>query len=289
MNRSLPREPRNRGWLDLPSVVTSALGFSLLIWGIDGLGRGEPAWSVALRLAVGLVSAVWFVRRQFTLKRPMIALDLFAIRPFAFAAATSFATFSAQGLSYIALPFYFQVALGRTPLESGLLLTSWPLSIAFVAPIAGRLADRVPVGILATIGLGVFATGLGLYAALPANPSTTQIVLHGIICGLGFGFFQSPNNRELIGSAPREKSASASGILASLRVGGQTVGTALVALVFGVFGASVTAHVTPHDAVTRAAPAVLWLACAFASIATIASGLRLRGTPPAVPSGAVEE
>ncbi len=275
MNRALPQQPRKRGWLDIPSVITSALGFALLIWGIDGLGRHEPAWTVALRLAVGLVAAIVFVRRQFTLPQPMIALDLFRIPRFTFAAATSFTTFSAQGLSFIALPFFFQVALGRTPLESGLLLTSWPLSVAAVAPVAGRLADRVPAGILATIGLGLFAIGLGLYAALPANPSSAEIVLHGVICGVGFGFFQSPNNRELIGSAPREKTTSASGILASLRVGGQTVGTALVALVFGVFGASVTSSSAPHEAVTRAAPVVLWLACAWASLATVASGLRL--------------
>jgi len=275
MNRALPREARKRGRLDVPSVVTSALGFSLLIWGVDGLGRHEAAWWVALRLGVGLACAFAFVRRQLALSRPMIALDLFSIPPFAFAAATSFTTFCAQGLSFIALPFYFQVALGRTPLESGLLLTSWPLATAIVAPIAGRLADRVPVGILATLGLAVFATGLGLYAAMPANASTTQIVLHGIVCGFGFGFFQAPNNRELIGSAPREKSASASGILAALRVGGQTVGTALVALVFGAYGASVTSTVAPHAAVVHAAPAVLWLACACAAVATIASGLRL--------------
>ena len=280
MNRALPQQPRRSGWLDIPSVITSALGFSLVIWGVDGLGRHEPPWSVALRLVVGLTCAGVFVRRQFTLPQPMIALDLFRIPRFAFAAATSFTTFSAQGLSFIALPFLFQVALGRTPLESGLLLTSWPLSVAVVAPIAGRLADRVSPGILATIGLGVYAIGLGLYAALPPNPTTGEIVLHGMICGLGFGFFQSPNNRELIGSAPREKSASASGLLASLRVGGQTVGTALVALVFGFFGASVTSTVAPHEAVARAAPVVLWLACGWAALATVASGLRLMHVAP---------
>ncbi len=138
MNRALPREPRNRGWLDAPSVVMSAVGFSLLIWGVDALGRHEPDWSVALRLAVGLVCAVAFVRRQFVLPRPMIALDLFRIRPFAFAATTSFATFSAQGLSYIALPFYFQIALGRTPLESGL------LADVVAARDGDRRADRRP-------------------------------------------------------------------------------------------------------------------------------------------------
>jgi len=283
LNSALPGDERAGGWPDLVSVVTSALAFSLAIWGLDGFARAEPLWEIAVWIGAGVVAAVVFVRRQFTLERPMIALDLFRIPPFAMAAATSLATFTAQGLAYIALPFFFQEALGRTPLESGLLLTAWPLSIAVVAPIAGRLADRYPVGILATLGLAVLTVGLGSYAGMPAHPSAAMIVGHGVICGLGFGFFQSPNNRELIGSAPRSKSASASGLLAAIRVGGQTVGTALVAIVFGLFGASI-AHGTPTATIVgRAAPVALWVACGCAGIATLASALRLfqRGTHPA--------
>jgi DHA2 family multidrug resistance protein-like MFS transporter len=277
LNRALPADAARRpGWLDLTSVVTSALGFLLIIWGLDGFARHEPGWFIGLRIAAGLASATFFVRRQFVLPRPMIALDLFRIPPFAMAAATSFSSFIAQGIAFIALPFFFQEALGRTPLESGLLLTSWPLSVAIVAPIAGRLSDRFPVGILATAGLAVFTAGLSSYALLPAHPSTAQIVVHGIICGLGYGFFQSPNNRELIGSAPRTKSGSAAGLLATFRVAGQTFGASLVAIVFGAFGASIAPGTPTHGLVARAVPAVLWLACAFAGIATIASGLRLR-------------
>ena len=207
----------------------------------------------------------------------MIALDLFRSPAFSAAGATGFATFAAQGLAFVALPFFFQEALGRTPLQSGLLLTSWPLAVAVVAPLAGRLSDRFSAGILATSGLAVLTAGLALYATLPPNPTGADIVLRGIVCGLGFGFFQSPNNRELIGSAPREKSTSAAGLLAAVRVSGQTVGAALVAIVFGAFGASVTAGIAPHDVVAHAAPAVLWLACGCAAAATLASGLRARG------------
>ncbi|MBV8642436.1 MAG: MFS transporter, partial [Candidatus Eremiobacteraeota bacterium] len=278
LNRALPPDDERRpGWLDFPSVLTSALGIALTVWGLDGFARQEPPWSIALRLLVGLSSTAYFVRRQFTLPQPMIALDLFRAPTFAFAGATSFASFVAQGLAFVALPFFFQVALGRTPLESGLLLTAWPLAVAVVAPFSGRLSDRVPVGILATTGLTVFTAGLALYATLPQNPTAVRIVLDGIICGLGFGFFQSPNNRDLIGSAPREKSASAGGLLAVIRVGGQTGGVALVAIVFGLFGASVAAGgATAHGAVTHAAPVVLSLACAFAALATLISALRLR-------------
>ena len=277
LNRALPKEPRKRGWLDLQSVVTSALGFALTIWGLDGFARHEPPWTIAARVLIGGAAGAAFVRRQFTLSRPMIALDLFRIPAFASASATSFATFAAQGLAYIALPFLFQEALGKSPLQSGLLLTSWPLAIAVVAPFAGRLSDRVPVGILATTGLVALTAGLALYATLPADPSAADVVLRGIVCGFGFGFFQSPNNRELIGSAPREKSTSAAGLLAAMRVGGQTVGVALVAIVFGAFGASVGAGNAPHDVVANASPAVLWLASGCAAAATLASALRLRG------------
>jgi MFS transporter, DHA2 family, multidrug resistance protein len=278
LNRALPTEARNRGWLDAPSVVTSALGFALTIWGLDGFARHEPAWTIALRVIAGIAAGTFFVRRQFALPRPMIALDLFRIPAFSFAGAASFATFVAQGLAFVALPFFFQVTLGKSPLDSGLLLTSWPLALAVVAPFAGRLSDRVPVGILATIGLVVFTFGLGSYAMLGAHPSSAEIVLHGMVCGFGFGFFQSPNNRELMGSAPREKSASASGLLAALRVGGQTLGTALVAIVFGIFGTAF-AGAASREVVAHAAPAVLWLACGCAALATLASGLRLRAHP----------
>lgn len=284
LNSALPKEPRNRGWLDMPSVLTSALGFAFVIWGLDGFARHEPGWSIAARLLVGIGASVVFVRRQFALKRPMIDLDLFRIAAFSSASATSFATFSAQGLAFIALPFFFQEALGKTPLQSGLLLTSWPLAVAVVAPFAGRLSERIPVGILATAGLAVFATGLALYATLPANPTALEIVLRGIVCGLGFGFFQSPNNRELIGSAPREKSTSASGLLAAMRVSGQTLGAAVVAIVFGAFGASLASGATPHDVVARAAPAVMWLACGCAAAATLASAVRLRALTAGAPA-----
>ncbi len=276
LNRTLPADVVRGGRLDVPSVATSAVGFSLTIWALDGIARVEPVWSILARLGVGLTALGWFARRQFVLSEPMIALDLFGIRAFSSAALTSFATFTAQGLSFVALPFFFQEALGKTPLQSGLLLTSWPLAIAFVAPLAGRLSDRYPAAILATAGLCVLTLGLGLYATLATTASVTTIVVLGVICGLGFGFFQSPNNRELIGSAPRSKSSSAAGLLATLRVSGQTLGASVVAIAFGAWGASSSVAEAARIAVRHAVPATLWVACGFAAFATVASALRLR-------------
>ena len=192
----------------------------------------------------------------------MLPPELFAAPRFSLAVATSFCSFLAQGLAFVALPFLFQTVYGYSPFASGLLFTPWPLSIALVAPFAGRLADRFPPPLLSTLGLFVFALGLTLLGRLGPHPSPPDIVWRASICGLGFGFFQSPNNREIMGNAPRERSGSASGVLATVRVTGQALGAALVAVVLGAGGAS-------------AAHTALLLAAAGAGAAALISALRL--------------
>ncbi len=67
----------------------------------------------------------------------------------------------------ISLPFFLQGALGRSDVTTGLLLTPWPLATMIMAPLAGRLVERIHAGILGGIGMTIFATGLFLLAILP--------------------------------------------------------------------------------------------------------------------------
>ena len=113
-------------------------------------------------------------------------------------------------------------------------MTPWPVATALIAPIAGRLADRFIPGVLSSIGLLVMGCGLALVAIRLSHPTPLSLVLALAICGLGFGFFQSPNNRLIIGSAPRERSGGAAGLQSSGRLIGQSLGTALMAVVFGL-------------------------------------------------------
>jgi MFS transporter, DHA2 family, multidrug resistance protein len=83
--------------------------------------------------------------------------------------------------------------------------------------------------------LAALALGLALLALLPEHPATLDVVWRMSICGLGFGLFNSPNNRAMITSAPRARSGGASGMLATARLLGQTSGAALVAMAFGFF------------------------------------------------------
>jgi DHA2 family multidrug resistance protein-like MFS transporter len=275
--RALPAGTPSGGRFDVPSALLSGPSLALVVVALDGFARRLPAVEIGGLLVLSGALGFAFVRRQRALTHAMLPLELFAIPRFSLAAATSLCSFTAQGLAFVALPFLVQEAYGYSPLASGLLFTPWPLSIAFVAPIAGRLADRLHPPVLSTAGLGTFAAGLALFALLPAHAPPSAIVLCGIVCGLGFGFFQAPNNRELLGSAPRNRSGAASGVLATVRVTGQSLGAAMVAIVLGTSAAS---QLGGHAGARLLEPAhsALWLAAICALGGTIVSATRLRSS-----------
>jgi DHA2 family multidrug resistance protein-like MFS transporter len=267
--RALPRTPRSQHRFDVPSAVLNAGAFGLLIIAIDGVGHGEGWGLVLAEAAAAVVFGAVLVWRQTHQPWPLLPVDLLRIPLFALSVGTSVCSFLAQMLAYVSLPFYLQDHLGRSEVATGLLMTPWPLATAVAAPIAGRLADRYPAGILGAIGLAAFAAGLVLLGLLPTDPATGDIIWRMAICGFGFGLFQSPNNRAILGSAPPRRSGGASGMLGTARLLGQTTGAALAALAFGLAPANPTAL-------------ALFLAAGFAGLAAVVSSLRLlRAAAPA--------
>jgi DHA2 family multidrug resistance protein-like MFS transporter len=259
--RTLPETPRSARRLDGWSVLLNALTFGLLITGIDSLGAGDLTYPL-LALGGAVVAGFVFVRYQLSLPTPLLPLDLLRRPVFALSMMTSVCSFATQSLAYLALPFYFHDELGRSVTETGMLMTPWPLAIAVAAPIAGRLADRFSPGLLGGIGLATLAAGLALLAVLPDDPSTLDIVWRLTICGLGFGLFQSPNNKAIITSAPPERSGGASGMQSSARLLGQSLGAALAAVLFGLAPGNATAL-------------ILWLGAGLSAIGCVTSSLRI--------------
>jgi DHA2 family multidrug resistance protein-like MFS transporter len=234
--RALPANPyRATHRFDRQSAVLNAFTFGLLMFGIDGLGHGEGAGWAAVMLVAALVVGVVFVRRQLRLTVPLLPLDLLRIPMFTLSICTSICSFSAQMLAMVALPFYLQRTLGLSAVETGMLMTPWPLAIMVVGPIAGRLTEKHSPGLLGAGGLLLFGSGLALLAWLPHHPSHQDIVWRMALCGMGFGFFQSPNNFAILSSAPPHRTGGASGMLSTARLLGQTTGATLVALLLGLF------------------------------------------------------
>ncbi|MBV8120477.1 MAG: MFS transporter [Alphaproteobacteria bacterium] len=267
-NGALPNTPTAHHRFDWLSAVLSAAFFGLLVTGIDDLEAFSRL--VVAVLSGAVITGGLFVLRQMLLPYPMLAVGLFRRPVFALSVLTSVCSFAAASLALVILPFYLQGVLGRSAVETGLLITPWPVAVGIIAPVAGRLADRWPAGILGGIGLALLTAGLVLLALLPSNPAALDMVWRMALCGLGFGFFQSPNNRTLLASAPPERAGSASGILASARLVGQTVGTALAGLMLALAGAAA-------GGIGRATVWALLLGAAFSGIGSVVSSLRLFG------------
>lgn len=258
----LPKNDANNTHpFDGVSALLNALTFGLFFIAFTSFSHNQKIEFVLAELVATLVIGFYFVRRQLNNPFPLLPVDLLRIPIFSLSIITSICSFCAQMLAMVSIPFYFQRTLGLSETETGLLLTPWPLATMVLAPIAGRLVEKIHAGILGAIGLFVFAVGLFSLAELPASPGYLDVCFRMIICGAGFGLFQSPNNHTIISSAPRNRSGGASGMLGTARLVGQTSGAAIVALLFNSNAVNST-HLS------------LITASIFALVAAIISGIR---------------
>jgi DHA2 family multidrug resistance protein-like MFS transporter len=175
---------------------------------------------------------------------------------------TAICSLAAQMLAFVSLPFLLQDTLGHSAMATGMLITPWPLAVVFVAPVAGALSNRYEAATLGGIGLAILAAGLALLASMPAQPSSLDISWRMVVCGIGFGFFQPPNNKAILTSAPPGRIGNASGMISMARTLGQTLGAVLTAFILMV--------IPDH-----AGPAALLTGAGFAATAAVFSLLRL--------------
>ncbi len=262
--KHLPKpEEKIKRKFDMISAIANAITFGLLIYTLDGFAHHEEMNYLSVQLIILILVGTFYVRRQLTQTSPMLPLDLLRIPIFRLSILTSICSFIAQMAAMVSLPFFLQNTLGHSEVLTGLLLTPWPLATLVTAPLAGYLVERIHPGILGSIGMILFAAGLFSLSMVTTASSDISIILRLMLCGAGFGLFQTPNNSTIISSAPTQRSGGASGMLGMARLLGQTFGTTLVALLFSFV-------VNEQSTVV-----CLIVGSGFAVVAAIVSSLRL--------------
>jgi EmrB/QacA subfamily drug resistance transporter len=248
--------------LFFPTVVAllSAISFGAT------LGWTAPV-IIGLFIAAAVL-AVMFIRRERSTSAPMIPLTLFHNSRFSAGIASGLGSYLVMFGVLLLIPYYLERSLHAGTARAGLELMAMPLAFGIVAPLAGRVADRVGARPLTVSGMTLVAASLFTLSAL--RPGTFGLLLLLSLIGIGLGLFTSPNNAAIMGAAPTDQAGMASGILNMTRGFGTALGLALTGLVFAVSGG---AHLPGH----AFSVAALTLGC-IATASAVIAGVRANGT-----------
>jgi DHA2 family multidrug resistance protein-like MFS transporter len=233
--RALPDLAGTARPLDRFSVALNAAVFASLVVGAEVLVE-RPVLAASL-LAAAAISLAALIRREMPRAAPLIPMDLLRAASFRISVMASVCCFAGVTMGLLALPFYLQHSLGQDTLMTGLYMTPWPLTVAVAAPLSGRLSNRVPTAWLCAAGGTCLALGLAAASLWPLHGSALPLVPLTMLCGLGFGLFQVPNNRNMFLSAPPERAGAAGGMQGTARLAGQTAGGVAMSLLFTLVSA----------------------------------------------------
>lgn len=254
-------EPYHRNRFDWQGALYSAIVMSTLMLAMERIGHGSSALLPAIFATTSLIFGVLFIARQRRAPQPLLPLEIFRKSRFTLSIISTLLAFIAQGLAFVALSFLYQSVFNFSPLKAALLFAPWPVSLIFSGPFSGWLSDRTNPALLSSLGMLGFLSGLAVLAWGSHEQSLIILVIGSFWCGLGYGFFQVPNNHEIMANAPMALSSTASGVLATVRTLGQSIGSAVFALVWSL-------QVGRIDL-------ALWVACVAAFIALFTSSARL--------------
>lgn len=232
--RHLPENPviEQKYRFDWMSALYNVLFFGLLIMSIDSFNSDKHPSVIVWLMIAALIIGILYFKHQQKARYPILPVDLLRIPMFSLSVGTSIASYAAQMLVLVSMPFLLHNTFRFSEVHTALLITPWPLATLVSAPLAGRLIEKINPGLLAGIGMMVLAISYAMLYYIPSHPTALDIIWRMAVCGLGFGLFQTPNNVIMISSSPPDRSGGASGMQSTARLLGQTLGTALVAMLF---------------------------------------------------------
>ena len=219
--------------VDLPGAILLMLTCSLFIFAMNEIphvGWRDPLISGALMLSA--VALALFVYVELRSPMPILSFSLFRIRLFTASMFSLFFITSTQSAISFLMPFYLQDVLRFSPTQMGWIIIANSVVIVMVAPLAGWLSDRMGSRLLCTIGSGIIVIGQFFIASLSVDASVPRIIMPLLLIGFGWAIFNSPNQSAILGSVPRDKVGTASGMNTTTARTGGAMGVALSATLF---------------------------------------------------------
>jgi len=220
-----------RAPLDVLSVALSALAFGGLVYGLSSIGEsaaGHAPVAPWIPLVIGAVALAAFVGRQLALRdRALLDVRTFASRTFSVAVVLVAVSMMALFGTLILLPIYLQSVLGLSTLDAGLVLLPGGLAMGLLAPVVGRLFDRVGPRPLVAPGAAVASVALWLMTTFDPSTGRGDVIGVHVLLSIGLALMFTPLMTSALGSLPQHLYAHGSATVSTLQQVAGAAGTAL--------------------------------------------------------------
>jgi EmrB/QacA subfamily drug resistance transporter len=216
---------------DIAGSVLYGLGLVAVMFGLSVMPSAVATGAIVVGLAVLSV----FVWLEFRTVQPVLSMGLFVgNRGFLFSNLAALINYSATSAVTFLMSLYFQYARDLPPEIAGIVMVPQFLLQMAVSPFAGRLSDRTEPRVIASVGMGITALGLGLLTVISETTPFAFVIGCLALLGLGFGLFSSPNTNAIMSSVDRRHYGVASGMNGTMRLLGQMFSMGVVMTIFSV-------------------------------------------------------
>ncbi len=229
---------------DWPGSVIYGVSLASFMYGFSKL----PSATGLIFLSAGIVFAIIFLLFEKRTDFPVFDVRLILRnRVFAFSGIAALIHYSATSATGFFISLYLQYLKGFDARTAGLIMISQPVMMALLSPVAGKLSDKREPGIIASVGMGMTATGLILLCFVTESTPVYSIVLLLLLMGTGFGLFSSPNSNAIMSSVEKRHLGIASGVVGTMRMIGQmmSMGIAMMLLALYIGAQKITPETYP--------------------------------------------
>jgi len=187
-------------------------------------------------IAIGAIMAIVFFFVEKKMSNPVFDIHLILRnRVFAFSGLAALIHYSATSATGFFISLYLQYLKGLDARTAGLIMISQPIAMTLLSPLAGRLSDKRNPGVIASIGMGMTATGLILLCFVTMTTPNYLILLLLMMMGVGFGLFSSPNSNAIMSSVEKRHLGVASGVVGTMRMIGQMMSMGIAMMLLSLY------------------------------------------------------